>query len=82
MLSTALNPSSITTMLHEFDELKRVLEYYGYESSNPASGSSHYTFRKAGKPKITISKHASIKVVYVRAVKAIVEGEENENEES
>ena len=82
MLSTALNPSSITTMLHEFDELKRVLEHYGYEVSNPTSGSSHYTFRKAGKPKITIPKHASIKVVYVRAVKAIVEGEENENEES
>ena len=65
-----------------FDELKRVLEHYGYEVSNPTSGSSHYTFRKAGKPKITIPKHASIKVVYVRAVKVIVEGEENDNEES
>ena len=31
-----------------FDELRRVLESYGYEMSAPRSGSSHYTFRKAG----------------------------------
>ena len=29
-----------------FEELKKVLEAYGYEMSNPRSGSSHYTFRK------------------------------------
>ena len=29
-----------------FDELRKVLESYGYEINAPRSGSSHYTFRK------------------------------------
>ena len=29
-----------------FDELRKVLESYGYEMNAPRSGSSHYTFRK------------------------------------
>ena len=29
-----------------FDELRKVLESYGYTMNNPRSGSSHYTFRK------------------------------------
>ena len=29
-----------------FDELRKVLESYGYEMYAPRSGSSHYTFRK------------------------------------
>lgn len=33
-----------------FDELRKVLESYGYEINAPRSGSSHYTFRKAGCP--------------------------------
>ena len=40
-----------------FQELKRVLEYYGYQMTAPSSGSSHYTFRKPGKNPITIPKH-------------------------
>ena len=31
-----------------FDELRKVLESYGYQMTAPRSGSSHYTFRKAG----------------------------------
>ena len=31
-----------------FDELRKVLESYGYEMNAPRSGSSHYTFRKRG----------------------------------
>ena len=31
-----------------FDELRKVLESYGYEMNSPRGGSSHYTFRKAG----------------------------------
>ena len=31
-----------------FDELRKVLESYGYEMNAPRSGSSHYTFRKQG----------------------------------
>ena len=33
-----------------FDELRKVLESYGYVMYAPRSGSSHYTFRKAGFP--------------------------------
>ena len=31
-----------------FDELRKVLESYGYEMRQPNGGSSHYTFRKPG----------------------------------
>lgn len=31
-----------------FDELRKVLESYGYQMTATRSGSSHYTFRKAG----------------------------------
>ena len=48
-----------------FDELRKVLESYGYEMYAPRSGSSHYTFRKAGCMPITIPKHEPIKKVYV-----------------
>ena len=63
-----------------FDELRKVMEYYGYSMSGPRSGSSHYTFRKAGKTPITIPKHTPIKKVYIRMVKEIVEGENDEKE--
>ena len=58
-----------------FDELRKVLESYGYEMKSPRSGSSHYTFRKTGCQPITIPKHEPIKKVYVEMVKQIVESE-------
>ena len=61
-----------------FEELKKVLEFYGYTMNSPRSGSSHYTFRKDGCNPITIPKHKPIKRVYVEMVKEIVEGELNE----
>ena len=61
-----------------FQELKRVLEYYGYQMTAPSSGSSHYTFRKPGKNPITIPKHEPIKKVYVEMVRKIVEEGLNE----
>lgn len=65
-----------------FDELRKVLENYGYVMTAPKGGSSHYTFRKEGCNPITIPKHEPIKVVYVKMVKAIVESEEvNQNKE-
>ena len=30
-----------------FEELKNILEHYGYKMDSPKSGSSHYSFRKA-----------------------------------
>ncbi len=58
-----------------FDELRKVLESYGYVMNAPKSGSSHYTFRKAGCMPVTIPKHELIKKVYVEMVKQIVESE-------
>ena len=61
-----------------FQELKKVLEYYGYQMTAPSSGSSHYTFRKLGKNPITIPKHEPIKKIYVEMVRKIVEEGSNE----
>ena len=64
-----------------FVELSKVLQSYGYTVSQPKSGSSHYTFRKAGCNPITIPNHEPIKVVYVKMVKEIVESEEKNKED-
>ena len=58
-----------------FDELRKVLEEYGYTMNAPRSGSSHYTFRKHGCSPITIPKHEPIKKVYVEMVRNVVESE-------
>jgi predicted RNA binding protein YcfA (HicA-like mRNA interferase family) len=63
-----------------FDELRKVLESYGYIMQEPRGGSSHYTFRKPGCTKITIPKHNPIKRVYVEMVKDVVENEVLDNE--
>ena len=63
-----------------FDELKKVLESYGYVMHAPRSGSSHFTFRKPGCNPITIPKHEPIKKVYVEMVKNVVESEVNHHE--
>ena len=63
-----------------FEELRKVLESYGYEMSMPKGGSSHATFRKKGELIVTIPKERKIKPYYVGIVKIIVEKEEKENE--
>ena len=63
-----------------FDELKKVLESYGYEMNAPKSGSSHYTFRKPGKNPITIPKHEPIKKIYVEMVREVVEESTHDND--
>ena len=63
-----------------FEELRKVLESYGYQMNAPKGGNSHYTFRKAGYQPITIPKHEPIKKVYVEMVKQIVESEEKNHE--
>ncbi|MBQ9764439.1 MAG: toxin HicA [Phascolarctobacterium sp.] len=64
-----------------FEELRKVLESYGYTMQSHRSGSSHYTFRKRGCSSITIPKHSPIKRVYVELVRDIVENEVLSNEE-
>ena len=63
-----------------FDELRKVMESYGYKMNAPRNGSSHYTFRKPGCQPITIPRHEPIKKVYVEMVKEIVESEAMNNE--
>ena len=63
-----------------FDELRKVLESYGYRMTAPKGGSSHYTFRKHGCQPITIPKHEPIKRVYVELVREVVESEAENNE--
>ena len=55
-----------------FDELRKVLESYGYEMNASKEGSSHYTLRKSCYHPITIPKHEPIKKMYVEIVKEIV----------
>ena len=61
-----------------FDELRKILEYYGYTMYGPSGGSSHKTFRKPGCVPITIPMHEPIKRAHVELVKAIVESEAND----
>jgi len=63
-----------------FDEMRKILESYGYQMNAPRGGSSHYTFRKAGCSPITLPKHEPIKKVYVEMVKKIVEREAEQDE--
>lgn len=65
-----------------FDELRKILEWYGYEMHTPRGGSSHYTFRKPGCSPITIPKHESIKKVYVELVREVVEREASNHEDN
>jgi predicted RNA binding protein YcfA (HicA-like mRNA interferase family) len=63
-----------------FDEVRKVLEAYGYIMDSPRSGSSHCTFRKKGKNSITIPRHDPIKKIYVIMVKEAIESEVDKNE--
>lgn len=58
-----------------FDELAKILIYYGYEMKQPKGGSSHYVFRKTNHPTICIPKHNPKKKKYVMEVKEIIEEE-------
>lgn len=60
-----------------FDELKKILESYGYVMRETSGGSSHATFRKNGRDSITIPRHSPIKKVYVELVRDAIEREEN-----
>lgn len=62
-----------------FEELKKILESYGYVMNVPKGGSSHFTFRKSGYPPITIPKHKPLKKVYIELVREVIEREEATN---
>ena len=56
-----------------FEEIRKILEFYGYVMSGPSGGSSHKTFRKEGRNPITIPKHNPIKRIYIEKVRELVE---------
>lgn len=60
-----------------FEELAKILSYYGYIGKRPSSGSSHCTFRKIGKPPITLPDHMPMGVVYIDMVRHVIEEEES-----
>ena len=64
-----------------FDELRKVLEHYGYTMQRPRGG-SHCTFRKPGCSPITIPTHEPIKAVYVRMVREVIESEGSNDDEN
>ena len=59
-----------------FEELKKILEHYGYKMDSPRSGTSNYYFRKESRFVINIPKHKPIKKVYIILVRDAVEKEE------
>lgn len=65
-----------------FEEIKKILESYGYVMHSPKGGSSHYTFRKEGCNPITIPKHKPIKKIYVEMVKEVVINETKSQEDN
>lgn len=65
-----------------FDELRKILESYGYEMKAPRNGSSNFTFRKNGCYPITIPKHEPVKRIYIEMVRKIIESEGDGNENS
>ena len=56
-----------------FDELRKVLESYGYEMNAPRSGSSHYTFRKQGCMKISFNTRRMCIMQWRPIIKRITE---------
>ena len=63
-----------------FADLSKALTKMGYIKNQPKGGSSHYTFRKAGKLPITIPKSLPINKAYIEMVRnAILEFEIEED---
>lgn len=60
-----------------FEEIKKLLERYGYESIN--TGGSHYVFRKTGCTQIAIPRHSPVKKAYLRLIRDIVMRGENDD---
>ena len=61
-----------------FEEVAKILNDYGYKMRGPSGGSSHKTFRKDGKPPITIPQHDPIKRAYLEEVRNLIEKEESD----
>lgn len=65
-----------------FDEIRKVLESYGYVMYGTSGGSSHFTFRKPGCAPVTVPKNDPVKKAYIKLVKKAVENEEANKREN
>ncbi len=66
-----------------YEELKKILNHYGYIDRETKKGSSHVSFRKEGEETIiTIPRHEPISITYVKMVKEVIEKERGEENES
>ncbi|MBQ1877116.1 MAG: type II toxin-antitoxin system HicA family toxin [Selenomonas sp.] len=63
-----------------YEEIKKILTYYGYEAKETRGGSSHVTFRKPGEMPITLPRHGTIKKGYVEMVRDVVLAHSREEE--
>jgi hypothetical protein len=59
-----------------FNELRRLLEGFGYECRQPGGGSSHYVFRKTGSMPISVPKDRPVNKKYVAVVIDLLDLEE------
>ena len=70
LLDKILNEKDVT-----FDEARKVLMSLGYTENIPSGGSSHVTFRKSGKEKITlVATQKPLKKYLVRLIKEAING--------
>ena len=58
-----------------FEELKKILNSYGYKESQANRGGSHYNFKKGDK-RVTIPKHSPIGRVYIMIIKDPIDEDE------
>ena len=63
-----------------FEDFSKALIKIGYTRRQPKGGSSHYTFRKAGKMPVTLPKAAPMNRVYIEMVRDIIIDFESEGE--
>jgi len=66
----------------DFDDLRRLLEGFGYECRQPRGGSSHYIFRKPGRAPITVPKDKPVNKTYVKQVIKLLNLEEWHEEQN
>lgn len=55
-----------------YEELRKVLESFGYTEHMPRGGSSHRTFRKRDAAAVTIPVQRPVKRVYVEKVAEVI----------
>lgn len=66
------NPKSVS-----FNDIKIILENFGYSGEQPSRGSSHYIFRKEGCYSITVpKKHPYVKEHYIKEIILLLELED------